>query len=226
MKKFKAVIFDMDGTIVDTEKLWINANKNYLAYKGIEYTKELEAKIAHKIHGLSTHKALEIIKEATGIEDDLAVMIRDQNMIIHELFDQGIDFIQGFQEFHDMLIKNKIKTAIATNADPMGLAKTDKALNLKRFFNEHMYCIECVNYICKPAPNIYLHAAQMLGVKPDECVAIEDSVHGVKAAVAAGMHCIAIDTSSIGQKLAEAHMIIDAYHKFPLEKLFSLENLL
>ena len=225
MKKYKAVIFDMDGTIVDTEKVWREACKKYLTQKGVLLTPEKMQILEKKSHGLSSHKIAELFKEITGIPDDLETIMKEQSGIGHTLIEEGIDFINGFEPFHKTLGDRNIKTAIATNATPAGLEKTNGVLNLKNFFGSHMYDISYVNFVGKPSPDIYLYAAKQLGMPPSECIAIEDSAHGVEAAVNAGMYCIAIDSSKVRHLLHKAHLIVDDYHEIPVDTFFESPEL-
>ena len=76
-----------------------------------------------------------------------------------------------------------------------------------------------VNKVCKPNPDIFLHAAKSIGVDPKDCIVIEDSVHGIQAAKAAGMYCIAINTGNDRHLLGQADEIVDCYKQIDLDKL-------
>ncbi len=78
-----------------------------------------------------------------------------------------------------------------------------------------------VNRVCKPSPDIFLHAAKKINVEPEHCIVIEDSVHGIKAAKAAGMYCIAINTGKDRHLLGQADEIVDCYTEINLEKLLA-----
>lgn len=217
--KYKAIIFDLDGTIVDTEKIWSQANKVLLERKGIVYTEEVRALIEPKVHGLATHRSCHLIKEIMALSDPLEDLIHENRVIARDLYQTGIDFIKGFIEFHDHIEARGIHHGIATNADDLTVEITNKALNLKKFFGEHIYGISCVDYVCKPDPAIYLHAAQKLDCKPEECIAIEDSAHGVAAAKSAGMYCLGINTSLKPGQLEKADQIVHGYHEIDLTKV-------
>ena len=75
--------------------------------------------------------------------------------------------------------------------------------------------------MCKPNPAIYLYAAQQLGIDPEDCIAIEDSRHGIRAAKNAGMFCIGINSSKNLENIQEADHKIDAYHELDLVKVLS-----
>jgi len=158
-KKVKAIIFDMDGTIIDTEAIWKNVT-------------------------------LDVLKELKG----------------------DIAFIEGFKEFHTTLREHNIPTGIATNASESHLQQISEQLKFKDMFGAHIYSIAHVNYRAKPDPAIFLHVAEKLGVKPEECVVFEDSLPGFSAAKAAGMQCIAIKNSINSGFLDTVHEAIENYH--------------
>lgn len=217
--EYKAIIFDMDGTIVDTEKIWAQANRILIERRGIIYTDDLRAELQPKIHGLATHKSCRIIKDIVGLEDPLDLLIQEKRAIAQSLYLDGVRFIEGFIDFHDHIEQHGLLHGIATNADDNTVHLTDKALDLKRFFGDHIYGISCVDFVCKPDPAIYLHAAEKLGVDPEYCIAIEDSAHGVAAAKQAGMYCIGINTAKSPEQLAKADVIFDAYQHIDVTKL-------
>jgi HAD superfamily hydrolase (TIGR01549 family) len=209
----------MDGTIVDTENIWADATKLFIERRGIAYTGELEAALRKEIHGLALHKSCGVIKDFINLEGSVEDLIKEKSLIAYDLYKNGIKFIDGFEAFHCIVQTKNIKNGIATNADDMTVQLSNQALNLSYYFGDHIYGISCVGNICKPDPAIYLHTAEKLGIDPQECLAIEDSAHGIKAAQAAGMLCIGINTSCNYDQVKKADYIVDRYQDIDLDAL-------
>lgn len=216
---YKAVIFDMDGTIVNTEKIWTEATQRLIENQGVVYTQELHAILGPQIHGLALHDSCRIIKEVVNLNSAIEDLIQEKSSIAFSLYQQGITFIDGFETFHEKVVRSQLKNGIATNADDATVLITNEKLNLRRFFGEHIYGISCVNNIHKPNPAIYLHVADKLESVPAMCIAIEDSAHGVRAAKQAGMYCIGINTAGKPEQLKEADVLIDSYEEIDLENI-------
>ena len=217
--KYKAIIFDMDGTIVNTEKIWGEATKRLIECKGVCFTADLEKELSPRLVGLAMHKSCGIIKDLIGCPDSIEELVHQKRDLALGLYAQGISFIEGFSDFHGKLAGHDLKSAIATSACDKTLLLTDQALNLKRFFGEHLYGISCVGNVCKPDPAIYLYAADKLKVDPKDCIAIEDSAHGIDSARAAGMFCVGIKTSHDKNQTRDAHQTIDRYDEIDLREL-------
>ncbi len=217
----KAIIFDMDGTVIDTEHIWDKATKQLIINKGGLYSDDLYSQIRKAIHGLAMPRSVEMVKEMAKLQDSVEELVKEQNRLADLLFCEGVRFINGFAHFHKKTAEKGLKIAIATNAGDNTITLVNKALLLHNFFGEHVYGISAVNYVCKPHPAIYEHAAEKLGVAPDECLAIEDSAHGIRAARAAGMYCIGINTSGKKEDVADAHHAISAYHEIDLDLLIA-----
>ncbi|MBY0109984.1 MAG: HAD family phosphatase [Candidatus Babeliaceae bacterium] len=216
----KALIFDMDGTIVDTNIIWDIATQKLLVSKGVSYTPEIHTTVRELLMGGAGGLRLgcALLKQMFDLPDTAEQLAFEKKAHAHELYKNGVAFIEGFSEFHKKIAH--MPTAIATNADDRTLEITNCALNLDTYFGKHIYGISRVNHLGKPRPDIYLHAAEQLGIDPRDCVAIEDSATGIKAAQAAGMHCIGINTHGSRELIALADTIVDGYHEIDFLDIF------
>jgi len=211
--RIKAIIFDMDGTIIKTEELWRQVNRALLAKYGITtFTAEQEA-IFCSFAGMAMINVARRMKEEFKLDDSLETIMISKLEIANELFDRHIEFIDGFEVFHAKLRDLKIPTSIATNAMKANLVPIAQKLEFEKFFGGHVYCPADVQDRPKPDPALFLHAAERLGVKPEECIVFEDSVPGFAAAQAAGMKCIAIKNALNADVLDQVHDAIDSYHE-------------
>lgn len=217
----EAIIFDLDGTIINTEDMWADATKQMLLARNISYTPELRKAIHDAVHGLPPIKACAVLKDMIGLADSAQDLAREKTQRARALFKGNIRFIEGFKEFHQSL-KNTYKTAVATNCDMSFVALANQEVNLFSFFEKHLYGIDLVKNLSKPDPAIYLYAARQLGVDPTRCVAIEDSAAGIRAAKNAGMVCIGINTAHDAHNLRESDYIVNSYHEIKLAQLKTL----
>ena len=217
--KYKAIIFDMDGTITNTEPILLKASKQLITQRGIILTDDDERYFYQQLKGLALGASCQLIQQITQTDEHIDDLIQEKMKIINNLYEEGIQFIDGFPEFHTKVSSHSLPTAVATNAQMRTIELTNKALNLKEYFGPHIYSIAHVNNVRKPDPAVYLYAAQQLGIDPTECIAIEDSAPGIQAAKAAGMLCIGINTGKNLEHIKQADIKINEYKDLELETI-------
>ncbi len=209
----------MDGTIIDTNHVWHQARKQIIINRGYQLTLEDEAYLDQQLAGLDTLKSCQIIKDLIQTDDSIEILMKEKTALACQLYERGIRFIDGFTEFHAKARAIPLKMGVATNANLQTVIVTDKNLNLTHYFEHHVYTINHVNNIGKPNPAIYLYAAKQLQVDPKECIAIEDSAHGILAAQSAGMLCIGINSGGKPEQIQKADIKVNGYHEIILDEL-------
>jgi HAD superfamily hydrolase (TIGR01509 family) len=178
----KAVLWDMDGTLVDSEKLWDVSLAALYENLGGELTPTVRASMV----GSVAENTMRIVYTDLGLDLDPAAMEESSrwlNDYTAELFENGLPWCDGAKDLLDELAAEHTPMALVTNTQR---ALTDRALNSigPHYFSATVCGDEVVNG--KPEPDPYLHAAELLGLAPEECLAVEDSVTGSAAAELAG----------------------------------------
>ncbi len=221
-KRIKAIIFDMDGTIIDTDHLWKAANRPILDQHAPHLSHDAKEEMIASFKHMTFYELWQIVKEHCTTEMTIEEIAQQNRGHVQDLYRvKGISVIPHFYNFHEKVAQSGVKTAIATSSEQDTVDIILEMVSLKDCFGEHIYNVDHVNKAYKPSPDVYLHAAKMLGVDPAECVAIEDSFSGIKAAKTAGMYCIGINTGKNKAILAQADEIIDCFSEIDVEKLLN-----
>ncbi len=178
----RAVLFDMDGTLVDSEKLWdISLQELYRRLGG-----ELTPEVRDATVGGSAEGVMRIVYDDLGLDHDPTHMAASADWLhdyTAELFDGGLPWCDGAQQLLDTLADADVPMALVTNTRR---ALTERALNS---IGRHYFSVSvCGDEVAraKPAPDPYQRAAALLGLEPEHCLAVEDSITGAAAAEDAG----------------------------------------
>jgi len=219
MQRVTTIIFDLDGTIANTEPLWEASTRKMLEKRNKSLTHIEQHNLNKKIRGKCLFEGMLIVKELYDLEDhhhDLRTELLNHFDSIQHL----VNYIPGCQEFIER-VHQKYKIGIASNGSRKVVNQTVENLSLKQYFQDHIYSKDDVGGVAKPKPDVFLHAAKMLNSDPSECIVIEDSETGIEAAKKAGMYVIAINTSNMDDKLVCADVICHDYESVwnCLEKL-------
>ncbi len=181
----QAVIFDMDGLMLDSERALLGC----LAQAGADAGHDLPEDLLLSLIGSSDAVTRQIIASRVGAES-VDALLRDSYARYDGIVAGGVPHRPGIIDLLDTLAAHGVPRAVATSTRrPLALRKLETAGLLPYF--EHVATSSDVAH-AKPAPDIYLLAAHKLGIAPRHCLALEDSPTGVRAALAAGMTVIQI----------------------------------
>lgn len=209
----KAIIFDMDGTIIHTQKVWDEVTTAVLEQQGITALTEDDKQFLTTLVGMNLLYSSSALKQRFNLADSVPQLVQQTALLANQKMANQISFIEGFETFHGTLQQLAIPTGVATNANQENLDFIAKKLNFQRFFGSNMYTPANVNNKAKPDPALFLHTAQQLNVHPSQCVVFEDSFYGFTAAREAGMKCIAIKNEQNTHLMNYVHDAISNYHE-------------
>lgn len=211
MNMIKAALIDLDGFLVNSEELYLEANKIYFKKFNFEFTEQL--------HGRGTGKKFdEWIKTVTSIDKSGKQILQERNVIFFDLVRKKLTLLQGAKDFLEIVHKN-FKTALVTSSkrDYVGLVFTQTGIN--SYFDQIITGEQITKG--KPNPEPYLLAAEKLSVKPNECIAFEDAPSGVLSGKSAGMKVIAIPSQFVKGDPAfdTADVVLNSLNELTLEKI-------
>ncbi len=183
----KAVIFDMDGLLIDSEPFWRMSQKNLFSKRGINLNEDdFESFMGKRID-----EVVAIIFSRFPNQDKTQEETAEEivNGVIELVQEKGVA-LSGVKKTLEDLKKQNYKIGLASSSNLKIIKAVLKKLDIESYF-EVVHSAQFEEY-GKPHPQIFISTAKMLGVPPSECLVLEDSFHGVIAALAANMKCIAI----------------------------------
>lgn len=178
----KAIIFDMDGVIFDSERAMLWSLQEVCKRKGIKDV----TPFYNDCIGVTREKTVQIFQAVYGADFDVEAYMQEGSEIYHERYDGGrMPIKEGAKEILSYLKEEGYLIALASSTKRKSVERQLRDAGLLSYFPV-LVCGDMVQR-SKPAPDIFLCAAKELGVEPEECFVIEDSYNGIRAAASAGM---------------------------------------
>jgi HAD superfamily hydrolase (TIGR01509 family) len=207
---FGAIVFDMDGVLVDSEPTALEAMRRVMARHGVAYT---EADNEEFI-GCATLEECRILKARHGLAADARELTDQYIEVLLDLIRARPRSMPGVPDVLLELQQAGHRMALASSAEPAVIAMNLTTLDIGRFFEVAVSASEVGRG--KPAPDIFLATARRLGVKPETCLVIEDSRNGLLAAKAAAMTCAVVPCASTSrQDFGEADYRLESLPELP-----------
>lgn len=179
----RAILFDMDGVLVDSERYWVEADAEHIfPAAGVPETSIEETT------GLNYHETYEYLDGEYDTDIDREEFVALNEEIAEEIYADRVALMDGFRDLCGTLRDRGVALAVVSSSPRAWIEAVLDRFDLTGF--DAIVSAEDLSEPGKPEPHIYRHAASDLGVDPENCVAVEDSTNGIEAATRAGMGCI------------------------------------
>ena len=205
--RVKGVIFDLDGTLVDSMWMWKQIDVEFLGRYGLEVPKDLE----RVIEGMSFSETAVYFKERFQLPMTLDEIKSTWNQMALDKYSNEVKLKPGADEFLQYLSQNGVAMGIATSNSRQLVDAVTKALHIQGYFGS--ITTACEVKAGKPAPDIYYKVSEDLKVKPDSCVVFEDVPAGILAGKRAGMKVYAVEDEFSKDLKNEKVKLADGYIK-------------
>jgi beta-phosphoglucomutase family hydrolase len=211
----KAIIFDMDGVLIDSEPLHFEVDLMLLKELKINQNKDY----LERFVGFTNPAMWQVIKSEYYIEKSIEELISLQNRLkLEYLEESNYNAISGIEKLLSDIKNSNISIGIASSSPRIFIEAVIKKIGISNYFDTWASGEDVEN--SKPEPDVFLKCAELLEVNPMECIAIEDSKSGTIAAKKAGMKCIGFRNLNSGnQDLSNADIVIDKIEEINVDRI-------
>lgn len=205
LKNVRAVLFDLDGTLVDSMWMWKEIDIEYLGSRHLPLPQDLQ----RAIEGKSLTETAIYFKERFALPDSLEKIKQDWMDMAREKYRNQVPLKPGAREFLEMLKQKGIRTGIASSNGREMIETVLKSQQVEAFFDSVHTCCEVKHG--KPSPDIYQLVASDLGICEKECLVMEDIPMGILAGRRAGMKVCAVDDEASRDQQEQKRRLADYY---------------
>lgn len=219
MRKPEAVIFDMDGVLIDSEPIHYEIENRLFDQLGITVSDDVHRNYL----GTSAEFMYADLKSRFGLPDTVNELMQFGESFTCDYFRQlqVLNLNEGVLSLIKELKLAGLKLAVATSSSPEVAKVLLNRCEIAAYFDAIVTTSEAGK--SKPAPDVYLLAAQKIGIPPSNCIVFEDSPNGLSAAKSAGMYGIAVQTSSVNvNELSAADFLIQTFEGMTFGRLFEI----
>ena len=202
--QLKGAIFDLDGTLLDSMKIWDTAGEEYLLSLGIQPRQNL----AETIKDMSLLQSAEYFQREYKVDKSSKEIIDGINSIIEQFYFEKAELKDGVKDFLEYLWKKDVKMCIATATDRYLVEKALERCEVREYFFEILTCTECGCGKDKPA--IYIKALEQLKTEKENTFVFEDALYAVKTAKEAGFIVAGVFDESVKDQM-EVKVLADYY---------------
>jgi len=197
-----ALIFDLDGTVADTMDLHRDSWRAFGLRHGLGAD---HPEILASSRGRTTPESMRAMFGSGLSEADLRGLLQTKQDLFWAVAQTQLRPIAGFDVFRQWVAQHQVPHALGTAGESLNVSRILSALDLADFFQ--LRVTGDMGLAGKPNPDIFLHAAELMGVPPSACVVFEDAIAGVEAAGRAGMRCVAVCSDHPAEDLQGEHVI-------------------
>ncbi len=197
-------IFDLDGTLIDSNGIWAEVDKTFLARRGLPYTREYYEGVAHTIFPL----AAEFTKRHCGLSESVDEIMSEWLELAKDSY-RHVPLKPHVREYLGALSARGERTAVFTSCIPAHCRTALSVHGLDRCFEQVIFAQELG--MDKSSPTIFFKAAELLGVSPEECVFFDDSIRSCRSAKAAGMTVIGVYDPFFEESADEMPLVCDRF---------------
>ena len=205
MKNFKAAIFDLDGTIIDSMYVWEKVDRDFLTQRGIPVTKEY----TDAVRGMFFETAAEYTRNTYGLNESVEQIVNIWLDMARAEYANHVRLKPYTREYLEYLKNKGIKLGMATSSNPYLLEPVLESNGIDGYFDEICYTSQVGKNKCHP--DIYIYTARKLGVSEKNCIVFEDIPEGINGANKADMYTVAVYDAASKDREQYLRSVADRY---------------
>ena len=208
MKPKFGVLWDLDGVIVDTRELHFSTWDEIAERYSIPFSREA----FDNVFGMNNSDTLAKLTDTQPTREEVERIAGDKEALFRDRMKGQLQPLRGVKKWLDRFQSWECPQAVASSAPMLNIEGIVEELGLRGYFKT---LVSGMNMQGKPAPDVFLKAAQLIQISPKNCVVIEDAVVGVEAAKNAEMFCVAVTTTTSLERLHKADMVVESLDLLP-----------